>query len=40
MEKEEAKVGKATEMLASQLVPVFSDEPVVEEQELVSEIVQ
>jgi len=36
----EAKAGKATELLANQFVPVFSEEPVVEEQELVSEMVQ
>jgi integrase len=34
--RREAKAGKATELLASQFVPVFSEEPVVEEQELVS----
>jgi integrase len=38
--RREAKAGKATELLASQFVPVFSEEPVVEEQELVSEMVQ
>jgi hypothetical protein len=39
-EGERQKAGKATELLASQFVPVFSEEPVVEEQELVSEMVQ
>ena len=38
--RREAKAEKATELLASQFVPVFSEEPVVEEQELVSEMVQ
>ena len=38
--RREAKAGKATELLANQFVPVFSEEPVVEEQELVSEMVQ
>ena len=36
--RREAKAEKATELLASQFVPVFSEEPVVEEQELVSEM--
>jgi hypothetical protein len=35
-----AEAGKATELLASQFVLVFSEEPVVEEQYLVSELVQ
>lgn len=38
--RREAKAGKATELLASQFVPVFSEEPVVEEQELISKMVQ
>jgi hypothetical protein len=38
--RREAKLVKATELLASQFVPVFSEEPIVEEQELVSEMVQ
>jgi len=38
--RREAKAEKATELLASQFVPVFPEEPVVEEQELVSEMVQ
>ena len=38
--KARGKSRKATELLASQFVPVFSEEPVVEEQELVSEMVQ
>ena len=38
--KREARAGKATELLASQFVLVLSEEPVVEEQELVSEMVQ
>jgi hypothetical protein len=38
--RREPKAGKATELLASQFVPVFSEEPVVEEQELGSERVQ
>jgi hypothetical protein len=38
--RREAKAGKATELLASHFVPVLSEEPVVEEQELVSEMVQ
>lgn len=38
--KREAKAGKATELLASLLVPVLAEEPAVEEQELVSEMVQ
>ena len=38
--RREAKAGKATEVLASQFVPVFSEEPVIGEQELVSEGVQ
>ena len=38
--RREAKAGKATELLASHCVPMFSEEPVVEEQELVSQMVQ
>jgi integrase len=38
--RREAKAGKATELLASQFVAVLADEPAVEEQELVSEMVQ
>ena len=38
--RRESKAGKATELLASQFVSVFSEEPVVEEQELLSEMVQ
>ena len=34
-----AKAGKATELLANQFVPVFSEEPVVDAQGLVSEMV-
>jgi hypothetical protein len=35
-----AKAGEAGELLASQFVSVFSEDPVVEEQDLVSEMVQ
>ena len=38
--RREAKAGKATELLASQFASVFSEEQVVEEQDLVSEMVQ
>jgi integrase len=38
--RREAKAGKGTALPAGQFVSVFFDEPVVEEQELVSEMVQ
>jgi hypothetical protein len=38
--KRAAKAGKATELVASHFVPASSEESVVEEQELVSEMIQ